>query len=90
MRMTTAVPAAVEWRFDGPPPSPAPGAAADVRGWEGLRGVSGLAVRQGRLVGRTQGDFPILHVERKTGLGDRDGSLSREELERLRSLGYIQ
>jgi arylsulfatase A-like enzyme len=67
-----AAPAAVEWRFDGPPPSPAPAVAAEMRGWEGLRGVSGLAVRQGRLVGRTQGEFPILHVERKTGLDDRD------------------
>jgi arylsulfatase A-like enzyme len=65
-------PAAVEWRFDGPPASPTPDSRRDTRGWKVLHGVSGLAVRQGRLVGRTDGDFPLLHLERTSGLDDRD------------------
>jgi arylsulfatase A-like enzyme len=65
-------PAAVEWRFDGPPASPTSNIPRDTRGWRVLHGVSGLAVRQGRLVGRTDGDFPLLHLERTSGLDDRD------------------
>jgi arylsulfatase A-like enzyme len=67
-----AAPAAVEWRFDGPMPSPAPRAAASTRGWEALRGVSGLVVREGRLAGQTHDAFPILHYERTSGLDDPD------------------
>lgn len=63
---------ALEWRFDGPEPSPAPRTAAATRGWTGLRGVAGLAVRQARLAGRTDGDFPLLHLERTSGLDDKD------------------
>ena len=65
-------PAAVEWRFDGPPASPTPHPARDTRGWKVAHAVSDLAVRQGRLVGRTDGDFPLLHLERTSGLDDRD------------------
>jgi arylsulfatase A-like enzyme len=71
-----------EWRFDGPAPSPppppvppakpSPASFAAARGWEAGPGVSGLAIRDGLLVGRTTTDFPILHVERTAGLENAD------------------
>lgn len=61
-----------EWRFEGAPPSPAPKAFAETHGWEAGPGVSGLAVREGRLIGRTTADFPILRIERTTGLESGD------------------
>jgi arylsulfatase len=71
-----------EWRFDGPPPSPPPAPPAPAkpspplfpatRGWEGGPGVSGLAIHDGLLVGRTTSDFPVLHVERTAGLDNAD------------------
>jgi arylsulfatase A-like enzyme len=72
-----------EWRFDGPapslPPPPPPGAPARppvpfpaTRGWEAGPGVSGFAIRDGMLVGRSTTDFPILHVERTAGLDNAD------------------
>lgn len=48
------------WRFDGPLPAGGPQAAT--YGWEAGPGVEGLAVRGGRLVGRTTTDFPVLHL----------------------------
>src|SRR5262245_28004374 len=62
-----------EWRFDGPPPSPAapppgpaggppvppPAALAATRGWEAGPGVEGLAVKEGRLTGRSTTAFPV-------------------------------
>src|SRR5438552_18646466 len=74
-------PPRTEWRFDGappraasPPPGPAPSPAPFVatRGWEAGPGVSGLAVRNGLLVGRTTTDFPVIRVERTTGLENPD------------------
>ena len=50
-----------EWRFD--------------RGehrWKAGPGVSGLTVREGRLVGRATTDVPIVHVERTSGLENPD------------------
>jgi hypothetical protein len=61
-----------EWRFDGTPPSPAPAAFADTRGFEAGPGVESLAVRDGLLVGRATTDHPILHVQRTRGLDDGD------------------
>jgi arylsulfatase A-like enzyme len=71
-----------EWRFDGPAPSPPPPPApparpspapfAATRGWEAGPGVSGIAIRNGVLAGRTTTDFPILHLERTTGLESPD------------------
>ncbi len=71
-----------EWRFDGPAPSPPPPPPAGARpspapfpatrGWEAGPGVSGLAIRDGVLVGRSTTDFPILHIERPTGLENAD------------------
>jgi arylsulfatase A-like enzyme len=57
-----------EWRFDGP----GSGKLAATRGWEAGPGVAGLAVRDGRLVGRSTSDFPMLHLGRTSGLEDRD------------------
>jgi arylsulfatase A-like enzyme len=57
-----------EWRFDGP----GSGKLAATRGWEAGPGVAGLAVRDGRLVGRSNSDFPMLHLVRTSGLEDRD------------------
>jgi arylsulfatase A-like enzyme len=67
-------PAAVVFRFDGPAPPPDPAAAADplTRGWRPLHGVTGLAVRNGRLAGRSTNDLPILHFERPAGARDKD------------------
>jgi arylsulfatase A-like enzyme len=71
-----------EWRFDGPAPSPPPPPPPPARpspppfpatrGWEAGPGVSDLAIRDGALVGRTTTDFPILHLERTTGLDNAD------------------
>jgi len=72
-----------EWRFDGTPPKvsarpgpapakPSPAPFAATRGFEAGPGVSGLAIRDGLLAGRTTGDVPILRVERTTGLDNPD------------------
>src|SRR5688572_3953608 len=65
-----------EWRFDGAPPLPKPAApavpaapaAAATRGWQAGPGVGGLAIRDGLLVGRTTTEFPVIHLERTSGL----------------------
>src|SRR5262249_10306187 len=51
-----------EWRFDAP--------AKDK--WDSGPGVTGLAVRDGRLTGRTTSAFPVLHVQRTSGLDNLD------------------
>jgi arylsulfatase A-like enzyme len=40
--------------------------------WEAGPGVTGLAVRDGRLAGRTSSTFPLLHIQRATGLDNLD------------------
>jgi arylsulfatase A-like enzyme len=61
----------IEWRFDGKPgPSTTPPAANG--GWQAGPGVAELGLHEGRLAGRTTDDVPILHVERTTGLDNRD------------------
>ncbi len=62
----------LEWRFDGKPPADPPKEFAGTRGWEGGAGIAGLAVKDGRLAGRTTSDFPILRIERTTELESRD------------------
>ena len=59
-----------EWRFDGSVP-PGGGPAPATRGWEG-HNVSGLAVREGRLVGRSTGAFPILTILRTAQMDNAD------------------
>ena len=60
-----------EWRFDGPAPQ-ADAPLPATRGWNGGAGVRGLTVREGRLEGVATTLTPLLHVERKTGVDDRD------------------
>jgi hypothetical protein len=62
-------PPRTEWRFDG---EAADGGRGSARGWEAGPGVSGLAVRDGRLAGASTTDFPILHVARTPPAADRD------------------
>lgn len=62
----------IEWRFDGTAPATRPNEFTATRGWEAGRGVSGFAVRDGRLVGRTTSDFPILRVTRTEQLDSAD------------------
>ncbi len=61
-----------EWRFDGEPPAPAPKEFVETRGWQAGLGVSGLAIRDGRLTGRTTSAFPVLMIERTQDLDNRD------------------
>jgi arylsulfatase A-like enzyme len=65
-------PPRTEWRFDGPAPPTAPPRSAATRGWEPLHGVSGLAVKDGKLIGRATDALPILHFERTSGLDEPD------------------
>ena len=60
-----------EWRFDGTIAA-TKGKLAATYGWQAGHGVAGLAVREGRLVGRSTLDFPVIHVERTSGLDDPD------------------
>ena len=65
-----APPPRVEWRFDGPAPKEEK--EAGTRGWRALNGIEGLAVRDGRLVGRTTSDLPILNLALDPALEDPD------------------
>ena len=64
------LPPAAAWRFDGSTPSPA--AFADTGGVESGPGVVDLAVQDGRLVGRSTTETPLLRVERTEGLDQED------------------
>src|SRR5687767_11930637 len=67
-----AAAARMERRFDGASPEKVPPKLASTHGWEAGPGVAGLAVRGGRLVGRTTSDFPLLHLEWPETGGGRD------------------
>src|SRR5436305_10992463 len=65
-------------------PRPVPPPAAPMSAcWQAGPGVAGLAVRDGRLAGRSTTDFPVLHCERTAGL-DLDDVLHAVEI-RLRA-----
>jgi arylsulfatase A-like enzyme len=51
-----------EWRFDQ--------AVKDK--WDALAGVSGLTVKDGKLSGRASTAFPLIHVQRTSGLDNQD------------------
>src|SRR5438093_7809447 len=51
-----------EWRFDAPSKDK----------WDAGPGVAGLAVRDGHLAGRTTSAFPLIHVQRTSGLDNQD------------------
>jgi arylsulfatase A-like enzyme len=57
----TEVEPVAQWRFDGA--APATKDASATRGWE-AHNVSDLAIRDGRLAGRSTTEFPILSVQR--------------------------
>ena len=59
---TLSLPPRAAWRFGDPAPPGVPGATATTMGWTSRGDVTGLVVSEGRLVGETTGDFPILHV----------------------------
>ena len=72
-RETPALPPPrTEWRFDSPAPQPVHARAGVTRGWEAFHSISGLAVREGKLVGRATDELPILHLERTSGLEEPD------------------
>jgi len=54
-------PERTEWRFDTAP-SPPPEAFAATHGWEAGPGIADLAVRDGRLAGRTTDELSVLHL----------------------------
>jgi hypothetical protein len=51
-----------EWRFDHELKEK----------WDALAGVTGLSVHDGRLSGRTSTAFPVIHVQRTSGLDNQD------------------
>jgi arylsulfatase A-like enzyme len=51
-----------EWRFDQ--------SVKDK--WDALAGVTGFAVRDGKMSGRTSTAFPVIHVQRTSGLDNQD------------------
>lgn len=65
-------PARTEWRFDTPPPKGLVAEVAATRGFTANAGVTGLAVREGRLEGRTTRRVAILAVPRPPGPHDAD------------------
>ena len=58
-----SIPPRAAWRFADPAPPGLPEASATTLGWTGQGDVTGLAVSDGRLVGETNSDFSILHVD---------------------------
>ena len=64
--------AKVQWRFDGAAPANPPKEFAATRGWEPGLGISGLAIRDGRLIGRSTSATPVLHIERTSDLDNHD------------------
>jgi hypothetical protein len=51
-----------EWRFD----------QELKEKWDALAGVTGLSVHDGRLSGKTSTTFPVIHVQRTSGLDNQD------------------
>jgi arylsulfatase A-like enzyme len=73
---TAAAPAAQsprsEWKFDAPAQGGLPQGLGATLGWEAADGITGLAVREGRLTGRTTSAFPVLRLLRTSGLENQD------------------
>ncbi|MCH8121022.1 MAG: hypothetical protein IIC00_15015, partial [Planctomycetes bacterium] len=64
------MPPRTEWRFDGSAPSPSGETDSATLGWQAGPDVNDLQVRDGRLVGRSTSDCPIIYAERTSGLDD--------------------
>jgi arylsulfatase A-like enzyme len=67
-----AIPPRAEWRFDGSARSPSGEANSATLGWQAGPDVNDFQVRDGRLVGRSTGDCPIIYAERTVGLDEPD------------------
>ena len=67
---TITVPPRTEWRFDGSAPSPSGETNSATLGWQAGPDVNDFQVRDGRLVGRSTSDCPIIYAERTVGLDD--------------------
>ncbi len=67
---TVTVPPRIEWRFDGSNPSPSGETDSATGGWQAGPDVNDFQVRDGRLVGRSTSDCPIIYAERTSGLDD--------------------
>jgi arylsulfatase A-like enzyme len=61
-----------EWRFDGAAPTPAPAEFPATRGVEANANVQTFGIRDGRLVGRSTTDMPLIRVARTRDLESRD------------------
>jgi arylsulfatase len=61
-----------EWRFDGPAPTGPPTEFPETRGIQAGPDVEGLSIRNGRLVGRSTSDAPVLRLARTSDLDNRD------------------
>ncbi len=68
---TAASHARTEWRFDAASTTSA-SKFPETNGWEPGPTVSDLRIENGFLTGKAKTYFPLLHVERKSGLDDRD------------------
>ena len=77
----TVQPSRIEWRFDGESAVPVPEKLKTTGGWRALHDVTGLAIRDGHLVGRS-GALPVLAATAPDDL-DRDDLLYAIEI-RLR------
>ena len=77
----TVEPSRIEWSFDGESTAPIPKKLEATGGWQTLHGVTGLAIRDGHLVGRSR-DLVILAANAPDDL-DRDDLLYAIEI-RLR------
>lgn len=64
-----APPPTIGWRFDQAPPGPG-GAAAS--GWQVSHGVAGLAIEDGRLVGESTHELPIIWASQTTPIDPPD------------------
>ncbi len=67
-----SAPPAAEWRFDGPAPEPPTADWPATRGWQPLRDVDGLAVRDGRLTATTASGASLLRLVRESGFDEPD------------------
>jgi arylsulfatase A-like enzyme len=61
-----------EWRFDSAAAEPPTGPLAKTRGWAAGPGVADFTIRDGRLVGRSTTDTPLIHLERPSGFDATD------------------
>jgi len=69
---TVAMPPRAEWRFDGSTLSPSGDTGSATLGWQAGPDVNDFQVRDGRLLGRSTSDCPIIYAERTVGLDEPD------------------